>query len=57
MFDRLEASGIIVGWDRGLWSVETTRIGLDIQITPTTDAPPAKSKPIKAETIVHPPIP
>ncbi len=32
MFDRLEASGIIVGWDRGEWEIRTTRIGLDIRI-------------------------
>jgi hypothetical protein len=34
MFDRLEASGIIVGWDRGDWDVWTTKIGLDIRIAP-----------------------
>jgi hypothetical protein len=34
MFDRLEASGIIVGWDRNDWDVWTTRIGLDIRIAP-----------------------
>jgi restriction endonuclease Mrr len=34
MFDRLEASGIIDGWNRGDWKVRTTRIGLDIRITP-----------------------
>lgn len=34
MFDRLEASGIIVGWDRNEWEVWTTRIGLDIRIAP-----------------------
>jgi hypothetical protein len=34
MFDRLEASGIIVGWDRNHWEIRTTRIGLDIMITP-----------------------
>jgi hypothetical protein len=34
MFDRLEASGIIVGWDRGHWDVRTTRVGLDILIEP-----------------------
>lgn len=33
MFDRLEASGIIVGWDRGDWEIQTTRIGLDIRIS------------------------
>jgi hypothetical protein len=34
MFDRLEASGIIVGWDRDDWDVWTTKIGLDIRIAP-----------------------
>ena len=34
MFDRLEASGIIVGWDRNDWDVRTTRVGLDILIGP-----------------------
>ncbi len=32
MFDRLEASGIIVGWDRSDWEIWTTAIGLDIRI-------------------------
>ena len=34
MFDRLEASGIITGWDRDDWAITTTRIGLNIQISP-----------------------
>ena len=34
MFDRLEASGIIVGWDRDDWIVDTTTIGLNIRISP-----------------------
>lgn len=34
MFDRLEGSGIIVGWDRGDWEIWTTSIGLDIRIAP-----------------------
>ncbi len=34
MFDRLEASGIIVGWDRDEWDISTTRVGLDIRIAP-----------------------
>jgi hypothetical protein len=34
MFDRLEASGIILGWDRNNWEISTTRIGLDIRIAP-----------------------
>jgi hypothetical protein len=33
-FDRLEASGIIQGWDRGQWEIWTTTIGLDIRIAP-----------------------
>lgn len=34
MFDRLEASGIIDGWNREDWRIRTSRIGLDIRITP-----------------------
>ena len=34
MFDRLEASGIILGWDRNDWEIWTTPIGLDIRIGP-----------------------
>jgi hypothetical protein len=34
MFDRLEASGIIVGWDRDDWDIWTTKIGLDVRIAP-----------------------
>jgi hypothetical protein len=34
MFDRLEASGIILGWDRDDWDIDTTTIGLNIRITP-----------------------
>jgi hypothetical protein len=36
MFDRLEASGIIIGWSRNDWEIRTTRIGLDIRISPRT---------------------
>ena len=36
MFDRLEASAIIDGWDRDDWEIRTTRVGLDIRITPRT---------------------
>jgi len=32
MFDRLEASGIINGWNRDDWTISTTGIGLDIVI-------------------------
>ncbi|CAN5896674.1 hypothetical protein BH23PLA1_BH23PLA1_04060 [soil metagenome] len=34
MFDRLEASGIIEGWERTDWEIRTNRIGLDIRILP-----------------------
>jgi hypothetical protein len=34
MFDRLEGSGIILGWDRNDWEIWTTTIGLDIRIAP-----------------------
>ncbi len=34
MFDRLEGSGIIVGWDREDWEITTTAIGLNIRISP-----------------------
>ena len=37
MFDRLEASGIIVGWDRDDWEIWTTTIGLNIRISPKVD--------------------
>ncbi len=40
MFDRLEASGIILGWDRSDWEIWTTRIGLDIRIAPKDEVPP-----------------
>jgi hypothetical protein len=38
MFDRLEASGIILGWDRNDWEIWTTQIGLDIRIEPKSPA-------------------
>jgi len=41
MFDRLEASGIIAGWDRDDWNIWTTAIGLNVRIAP-------KVKPAKA---------
>jgi hypothetical protein len=37
MFDRLEASGILVGWNRDDWDIQTTTIGLDIRITPRSE--------------------
>lgn len=36
--DRLEASGIITGWNRNDWDIWTTRIGLDIRISPKGDS-------------------
>ncbi len=38
MFDRLEGSGIILGWDRNDWEIWTTQVGLDIRIAPKVDA-------------------
>lgn len=38
MFDRLEGSGIIVGWDRNDWEIWTTKVGLDIRIAPKAAA-------------------
>jgi hypothetical protein len=32
MFDRLEASGLIVGWRRDDWEITTTAVGLDILV-------------------------
>jgi len=37
MFDRLEGSGIILGWDRNDWEIWTTRIGLDIRVAPRAE--------------------
>jgi hypothetical protein len=34
MLDRLEASGIIVGWTRDEWDIWTTAVGLDVKIRP-----------------------
>jgi hypothetical protein len=34
MFDRLEASGIIVGWNRDDWAISTTTVGLNVRIVP-----------------------
>jgi hypothetical protein len=39
MFDRLEASNIIEGWDRDDWDIWTTKIGLDIRIAPRPKTP------------------
>jgi hypothetical protein len=37
MFDRLEAAGIINGWNRDDWDIRTTAIGLDIVIEPRAE--------------------
>ncbi len=37
MLDRLEASNIIVGWDRSHWQIRTTKIGLDVIIQVSDD--------------------
>ena len=34
MLDRLEGSGIILGWDREDWVITTTTVGLDVRIKP-----------------------
>jgi hypothetical protein len=39
MFDRLEGSGIITGWDRDDWDIWTTSIGLNIKIAPRGKKP------------------
>ena len=44
MFDRLEASGIIVGWNRDNWDIWTTNIGLDIRIAPKIHGPAGVSQ-------------
>jgi hypothetical protein len=38
MFDRLEASGIIIGWSRDDWEIGTTTIGLDVWISPRPES-------------------
>ena len=40
MLDRLEASGIVLGWNRDDWTITTTTIGLDIRIKPNLPEPP-----------------
>ena len=56
MFDRLEASGIILGWDRNDWDITTTRVGLDIRIGPKAKGPKAKEWE-RRSPIIGPPIP
>jgi hypothetical protein len=48
MFDRLEASGIIVGWDRDDWEIWTTTVGLNIRISPKSEKP----DPSEAEVVI-----
>ena len=43
MFDRLEASGIIIGWDRSDWEITTSSVGLNILISPVTEEEKAKA--------------
>jgi hypothetical protein len=54
MFDRLEASGIIVGWNRNDWDIWTTTIGLDIRIAAKGDgkevAPDSAEDPVEKAT-------
>jgi hypothetical protein len=60
MFDRLEASGIILGWNRDDWDITTTAIGLDVRITPRTEpAEPEKTVPVEPEQawVNYPPAP
>lgn len=59
MFDRLEASGIIVGWDRNDWAIGTTRIGLDIRIAPREDEEPAAGAELQEDepSLTYPPVP
>ncbi|QEH33138.1 hypothetical protein OJF2_16350 [Aquisphaera giovannonii] len=55
MFDRLEASGILVGWDRDNWEITTTTIGLDIRIERKAEAPPAGEEAEAVSPAIPPP--
>jgi hypothetical protein len=60
MFDRLEASGIILGWNREDWDITTTTVGLDVRITPrSAPAEPEKTVPVEPEEawVNYPPAP
>jgi hypothetical protein len=57
MFDRLEASGIIEGWDRDDWDITTTRVGLDIRIAPRDKTPEPRDVPPRVERKRYPPVP
>lgn len=45
MLDRLEASGIVHGWDRSDWEVATTKVGLNIIIRPAKLSDDQKTHP------------
>lgn len=47
LLDRLEATNIVVGWDRDEWEFTTTTVGLDVHLTPRIEPPPTASKPKK----------
>jgi hypothetical protein len=49
-FDRLEASGIIVGWNRHDWDIWTTSIGLDIRIAPKAEEEAEPQQPVAEAT-------
>jgi hypothetical protein len=57
MFDRLEASGIIEGWDRDDWEIATTRVGLDIRIAPRDKTPKPQDVEPKVTRKRYPPLP
>lgn len=50
MFDRMEGSGIIVGWNRGDWNIRTTRVGLDIRIWPADSVVAELHKPRESKS-------
>jgi hypothetical protein len=50
-FDRLEASGIIVGWNRHDWDIWTTSIGLDIRIAPKPEQEAESQQPVAEATL------
>jgi hypothetical protein len=50
-FDRLEASGIIAGWNRHDWDIWTTSIGLDIRIAPKAEEEPEAQEPVAEATL------
>lgn len=54
MFDRLEGSGIVQGWNRDDWEIGTTGVGLDIRIRRRADEPPETTP--RVESIAYPPL-